>query len=127
MRPERITRRRGLQILLAVLGNVIPVGLACVAGWSTHHTVFFIGAAGACLVPLLVTSAPASWTVVRRTAALSGLLALTLMQAYTGGAASDDTLLMMMAVVWFGVQGGDRRRRAAARRPRNHPGHRSTA
>lgn len=106
--PQRIARRRGLQLILACLGNVIPVVIACLASWSSHRTVFFIGAAGTCLVPLLVTGLPVSWTAVRRSAALAGLIALTMMQAYSGGAASGYSVLMMMAMVWFGVQAGDR-------------------
>ena len=108
MSPERIARRRGLQILLALCGNVIPVVIACVSRWSSHHAIFFVGAAGACAVPLLVTGLPASWTLPRRGFALAGLVPLTLMQAYTGGAASGYCVLMMMAMVWFGLQAGDR-------------------
>lgn len=94
--------------MLAFSGNVIPVAIARLASWSSHHTVFFIGAAGTCLVPLLVTGLPASWTLARRGIALAGLVPRTMMQAYSGGSASGYCVLMMMAMVWFGLQAGDR-------------------
>ncbi len=106
--PERITRRHGLQIVLAFVGNVIPVVIACLADWSSHRAVFFLGAAGTCLVPLLVTGLPSAGPGLRRAAALAGLVPLTMMQAYSGGAASGYAVLMMMAMVWFGLQAGDR-------------------
>ena len=108
MSASRIARRRGSQIRLALLGNVIPIAIACLAGWSSHHTVFFIGAAGACMAPLLVTGLPASWTRTRRVSALAGLVALTMMQAYSGGAASGYGVLIVMPMVWFGLQAEDR-------------------
>lgn len=37
--------------------------LATAADWSSHRTVFFVGAVGACVVPLLVTGLPASWMI----------------------------------------------------------------
>jgi diguanylate cyclase (GGDEF)-like protein len=104
---ERFTTRRTRSVGFALAGNVIPVAIATATNWSSHHVVFFVGAAGSCAVPLIVTLVPPRFTTVRRAAAFAGLPMLTLLQAYSGGAASGYSVLMMMAMVWFGLQGTD--------------------
>jgi diguanylate cyclase (GGDEF)-like protein len=93
---------------MAIAGNVVPVAIATASHWSSHRFVFFAGALGVCVVPLLVTGLPARCRRARRLASFAGIPALTLMQAYTGGAASGYSVLMMMAMVWFGLQADDR-------------------
>jgi diguanylate cyclase (GGDEF)-like protein len=100
--------RRRNALGLAVAGNIIPVAIATATDFSSHHPIFFVGAVGACIPPLVVTVVPRRWQVVRRIAAYAGLPMLTLMQAYSGGAASPYAVLMMMAMVWFGFQASDR-------------------
>jgi diguanylate cyclase (GGDEF)-like protein len=102
----RTRRRNGLG--LAVAGNIVPVAIATATDFSSHHPVFFVGAVGACIPPLVVTALPRRWTLVRRIAAYAGLPMLTLMQAYSGGVASPYAVLMMMAMVWFGFEASDR-------------------
>ncbi len=104
---ERFTTRRARAVGFALAGNVIPVAIATATNWSSHHTVFFVGAVGACAVPLIVTMVPPRHRTIRRAAAFAGLPMLTLLQAYSGGAASGYSVLMMMAMVWFGLQGSD--------------------
>jgi diguanylate cyclase (GGDEF)-like protein len=108
MRSDRLTTGRLRLVLFALAGNVVPVGVATVSDWSSHRTVFFVGAVGSCLVPVLVTALPGRFDGTRRLLAFAGLVPLTLMQAYTGGAASGYAVLMMMAMVWFGLQANDR-------------------
>jgi diguanylate cyclase (GGDEF)-like protein len=95
-------------VALALLGNVVPVGIATASNWSSHRLPFFVGAAGVCVVPVLVTALPVRFVLLRRLAAFVGIPMLTLMQAYTGGSASGYAVLMMMAMVWFGLQATDR-------------------
>src|SRR5690349_20010239 len=100
--------RRRKAVALAVTGNIVPVAIATAIDISSHRPVFFVGAVGACIPPLVVTAVPPRWKLVRRIAAYAGLPMLTLMQAYSGGAASPYAVLMMMAMVWFGLQASDR-------------------
>jgi diguanylate cyclase (GGDEF)-like protein len=100
--------RRRNALALAVAGNIIPVAIATATDFASHHAVFFVGAVGACIPPVVVTLVPRRWKLVRRAAAYAGLPMLTLMQAYSGGAASPYAVLMMMAMVWFGFQASDR-------------------
>jgi diguanylate cyclase (GGDEF)-like protein len=104
---ERFTTRHAKAVGSALAGNVIPVAIATATDWSSHHTVFFVGAVGACAVPLVVTMVPRRFRTIRRAAAFAGLPMLTLLQAYSGGAASGYSVLMMMAMVWFGLRGSD--------------------
>lgn len=108
MLGEQLRAPRRNALALAVAGNVIPVAIATATDFSSHHPVFFVGAVGACIPPLVVTVVPRRWQFVRRLAAYAGLPLLTLMQAYSGGAASPYAVLMMMAMVWFGFQASDR-------------------
>jgi diguanylate cyclase (GGDEF)-like protein len=106
MRFSRRQRRRALRY--AILGNAIPVAVATATNFSSHHTVFFIGAVGACLAPVIVTMVGRDHPVPFYAAAYGGIVALTMLQAYSGGAASGYAVLMMMAMIWFGVQATDR-------------------
>jgi diguanylate cyclase (GGDEF)-like protein len=99
-------QRRALRF--AVLGNVIPIAVATATNFSSHHTVFFIGAAGACIAPIVVTMMTRRHPIPFYAAAYGGIPALAMMQAYSGGAASGYAVLMMMAMIWFGVQTTDR-------------------
>jgi diguanylate cyclase (GGDEF)-like protein len=99
-------RRRALRF--AVLGNALPVAVATATDFSSHHTVFFIGAAGACVAPIVVTMVTRKHPIPFYAAAYGGIPALTMLQAYSGGAASPYAVLMMMAMIWFGVQTSDR-------------------
>jgi diguanylate cyclase (GGDEF)-like protein len=99
-------RRRALRF--AVLGNALPIAVATATNFDSHHTVFFIGAVGACIAPIVVTMVTRQHPVPFYAAAYGGIPALTMMQAYSGGAASGYAVLMMMAMIWFGVQTTDR-------------------
>jgi diguanylate cyclase (GGDEF)-like protein len=99
-------RRRALRF--AVLGNALPIAVATATNFSSHHTVFFIGAVGACVAPVVVTMMTRKHPIPFYAAAYGGIPALTMMQAYSGGAASGYAVLMMMAMIWFGVQTTDR-------------------
>jgi diguanylate cyclase (GGDEF)-like protein len=105
MRYSARQRRRALRF--AVLGNAIPIAVATATDFTSHHTVFFIGAAGACLAPIGVTMITRRHPIPFYAAAYGGIPALTMMQAYSGGAASGYAVLMMMAMIWFGVQTTD--------------------
>jgi diguanylate cyclase (GGDEF)-like protein len=99
-------RRRALRF--AVLGNALPIAVATATNFDSHHTVFFIGAVGACLAPIGVTMLTRRHPIPFYAAAYGGIAALTMLQAYSGGAASGYAVLMMMAMIWFGVQTSDR-------------------
>ncbi len=87
----------------------MPLAVATATNFDSHHTVFFIGAVGALLAPIGVTLFSREKSPVGfYAAALGGLPALTMMQAYSGGVASGYSILMMMAMIWFGVQTTDR-------------------
>src|SRR3954454_13740440 len=95
-------------VAFAVLGNVVPFGIATAANFGSHELPFFIGAAGTCLAPLVVTGVGRRRPVFFYAAAFGGLLALTLMQWGEGGVNSGNSVLLMMAMIWFGLQGRDR-------------------
>jgi diguanylate cyclase (GGDEF)-like protein len=99
-------RRRALRF--AVLGNAVPIAVATATNFSSHHTVFFIGAVGACMAPIVVTLVTRRHPIPFYAAAYGGILALTMLQAYSGGPASGYAVLVMMAMIWFGVQTSDR-------------------
>jgi diguanylate cyclase (GGDEF)-like protein len=99
-------QRRALRF--AVLGNAVPIAVATATEFDSHHTVFFIGAVGACVAPIVVTMVSRRNPIPLYVAAYGGILALTMMQAYSGGAASPYAVLLMMAMLWFGVQATDR-------------------
>jgi diguanylate cyclase (GGDEF)-like protein len=98
-------RRRALRF--AVLGNALPIAVATATNFDSHHTVFFIGAIGACVAPVVVTMTTRKRPIAFYVAAYGGIPALAMMQAYSGGAASGYAVLMMMAMIWFGVQTTD--------------------
>jgi diguanylate cyclase (GGDEF)-like protein len=106
--PRYSARQRRRALRFAVLGNALPIAVATATNFSTHHTVFFIGAIGACIAPVVVTMVTRRHPIPFYAAAYGGIPALTMMQAYSGGAASGYAVLMMMAMIWFGVQTTDR-------------------
>jgi diguanylate cyclase (GGDEF)-like protein len=108
--PPRFSRRQRKRVLrFAVIGNGLPLAVATATDFSSHHTVFFIGAVGALLAPIGVTVFSRERQPVGfYAAALGGLPALTMLQAYSGGVSSGYSILMMMAMIWFGVQTSDR-------------------
>jgi diguanylate cyclase (GGDEF)-like protein len=108
--PPRFSRRQRNRVLrFAILGNGLPLAVATATNFSSHHTVFFVGAVGALLAPIGVTIFSREESPIGfYAAALGGLPALTMMQAYSGGAASPYAVLMMMAMIWFGIQTSDR-------------------
>jgi hypothetical protein len=107
--PSRYSaRQRKRALRFALLGNALPIAVATATNFSSHHTVFFIGAIGACAAPVMVRAVSRSNPIPFYAAAYGGLLALTMMQAYSGGAASGYAVLMMMAMIWFGVRSSDR-------------------
>jgi diguanylate cyclase (GGDEF)-like protein len=99
-------RRRALRF--AILGNTIPIAVATATNFDSHHTVFFIGAIGACVAPIVVTLVSRRQPIPFYAAAYGGIVAITMLQAYSGGAASGYAVLMMMAMIWFGVRTSDR-------------------
>jgi hypothetical protein len=42
----------------AFLGVVVPIAIATATDFSSHRTLFFIGAAGGCLATLIVNAVP---------------------------------------------------------------------
>jgi diguanylate cyclase (GGDEF)-like protein len=92
----------------AFVGNVVPIAIATATDFASHGTLFFVGAVGGCLAPLIVATVPRRHRIVFYVGVFGGIPALALMQAYTGGAASGYSVLMMMAMVWFGLQASDR-------------------
>ena len=107
---HRFSRKQRKRVLrFAIIGNGLPLAVATATDFSSHHTVFFIGAVGALLAPIGVTVFSRERSPVGFYAAgLGGLPALTMMQAYSGGVASGYSILMMMAMIWFGIQTSDR-------------------
>lgn len=99
---------RNRTLVAAALGNLIPVAIATAINFDSHRTVFFVGAAIACVAPIVVTAVSRRQAVVFYLAAYGGLIGLTMMQAYSGGPASGYAVLMMMAMIWFGLQATDR-------------------
>jgi diguanylate cyclase (GGDEF)-like protein len=100
--PDRLSA-----VGFAVLGSVLPTAIATASSFSSHHPLFFVGAAGSVAAPVIVTAVSRVRPVVFYLAAFGGIPALTLMQAYSGGAASGYSVLLMMAMIWFGLQAGD--------------------
>jgi diguanylate cyclase (GGDEF)-like protein len=98
---------RARLIVVAIVGNVVPVIIAAATGWQTHHAVFFLGAMLGVLAPLVVTMVPRRLRLIFWAAAFAEIPALTLMQAYSGGAASGYSVLVIMAMVWFGLEATD--------------------
>ena len=98
-RGQRARARR-----FAVLGNSVPILVAVVTSFHSHPPEFFVGAAVACVVPLVVNSVSRDHPVVFYTAAMGGLPALTLLQSGSGGAASGYSVLLLMPMIWFGLQ-----------------------
>jgi diguanylate cyclase (GGDEF)-like protein len=99
---------RAWAVRFAFLGNTVPVGIATVARLSSHHPLFFAGAAASCVAPIIVTAASRRHRLPFYLAAFGGLPALTAMQSYSGGVASGYSVLLMMAMLWFGLQATDR-------------------
>lgn len=99
---------RTLAARFAALGSTLPVAIATVTDFGSHHALFFLGAALAAVAPLVVTTVSRRHRVVFYAAAYGGIPALTLMQSYSGGVNSGYAVLSMMAMVWFGLQAGDR-------------------
>jgi diguanylate cyclase (GGDEF)-like protein len=112
-RHEFAGSNRFRAVAFAVLGNVVPIGIATAANFGSHKLPFFIGAVGACLAPLVVTGVGRRVPLLFYPAAFGGLLALTLMQWGEGGVDSGNSVLLMMAMIWFGLQGTDRELLAA--------------
>jgi diguanylate cyclase (GGDEF)-like protein len=102
-----VTHRRQA-LIFAVLANVLPVLVATLSDLSTHRTVFYVGAAGACIAPFVVMFVPRRRRALFYLGAYGGLPMITLMLAYHGGAASGYSVLLMMAMCWYGFQATDR-------------------
>src|SRR4051794_16617328 len=107
-RLEFSARQRNRALRFAIVGNVVPVAIATATNFGSHHAVFFAGAIGACIAPVIVTGVPRQHRIIFYLAVFGGIPALTMMQAYSGGAASGYSVLVMMAMIWFGVQATDR-------------------
>ena len=105
---ELTPRQRRRAMRFALLGNVIPIAIATASGFDSHDTVFFIGAAGACIAPVVVTALSRRQPIPFYFAAYGGLVCLTMLQAGSGGAASGYSILTLMAMVWFGLFATDR-------------------
>jgi diguanylate cyclase (GGDEF)-like protein len=101
------TEKRARAVRFAIAGNVLPVAVASATNLASHRLLFFIGAAGACIAPLVVTLVSRRHRLLFYVAAFGGIPALTLMQAYTGGAASGYSVLVLMATIWFGLMATD--------------------
>jgi diguanylate cyclase (GGDEF)-like protein len=109
MGPLRFNAQQRMRAMrFAFIGNVVPIAIATATDFGSHRTVFFVGAAGGCIAPLVVTGVSRRHRVPFYLGAFGGIPALALMQAYTGGPASGYSVLMMMAMIWFGLQATDR-------------------
>jgi diguanylate cyclase (GGDEF)-like protein len=107
--PIRVDPRyRSGLLLVAVLGNVLPVAVATATDFDSHHPIFFAGAVISCLAPLIVVTVSRRHRIPFYLGAYGGLVGVTMMLAYSGGAASGYSVLLMMAMVWFGLAGTDR-------------------
>jgi hypothetical protein len=96
--------QRNRAMLLAFAGNVLPIAVAVATDFGSHHALFFAGAAGACVAPIVVTAASRRHRFLFYLAAFGGLPALAMMQSYSGGVSSGYAVLMMMAMIWFGCK-----------------------
>jgi GGDEF domain-containing protein len=105
---------RTRSVAYAVLGNVVPIGIATAAHGGSHQLPFFIGAVGSCLAPLIVTGVGRRRPFLFYPAAYGGLVTLTLLQWGEGGVASGNSILLVMPMIWFGLKGRDRELVAAA-------------
>jgi diguanylate cyclase (GGDEF)-like protein len=106
MRFSGRQRRRALRF--AIAGNTLPVAVATLTDFGDHHAIFFVGAVGACLAPVVIILATRRHQVPFYAAAYGGIPALTMLQAYSGGVSSGYSILVMMAMIWFGLQTTDR-------------------
>ena len=91
---EISARQRRITVLLAFVGNVVPLALVTLDDVGTHPGVFFVGVAVAAAAPLGVTLTPRSVKPVRWMFAFSGLIGLTMLQAYSGGVSSPYAVLV---------------------------------
>ena len=99
---------RARLLAFAIVGNVLPVMIAAATYRSSHRELFYLGAAVACVAPLVVVLVPRRRRhLLFWAAAFAQIPALTLMQAYSGGAASSYSVLVIMAMVWFGLEATD--------------------
>jgi diguanylate cyclase (GGDEF)-like protein len=103
--PRAYSRTR--LIAFAIVGIVLPVLIAADTDLSSHHPVFYVGAAIACVASIVAALAPRRRRVIFCLAAFGQLPALTLLQAYSGGAASSYAVLVVMGMLWFGLVAGD--------------------
>jgi diguanylate cyclase (GGDEF)-like protein len=107
--PMRFSgRQRRRAFRFAVAGNTLPVAVATITDFGDHHTIFFVGAIGACLAPIVLILATRRHPLPFYAAAYGGIPALTMLQAYSGGVSSGYSILVMMAMIWFGLQTSDR-------------------
>jgi diguanylate cyclase (GGDEF)-like protein len=106
-------RQRRMALVLAIIGNWLPILIATIADFGSHPTEFFVGAAVAMIAPIGVNLTPPDMTWLRWLFAYGGLPALTLLQAHTGGVASPYAVLLVMATIWFGVMATQREMLAA--------------
>ena len=107
--PMRFSGRQRRQALrFAIAGNAIPIAVATLTGLGSHHPIFFVGAVGGCLAPVVLILATRRHSVPFYAAAYGGIPALTMLQAYSGGVSSGYSVLLMMAMIWFGLATSDR-------------------
>jgi diguanylate cyclase (GGDEF)-like protein len=106
MRFSGRQRRRALRF--AIAGNTLPVAVATLTDFGSHHAIFFVGAVGACLAPVVIILSTRRHPIPFYAAAYGGIPALTMLQAYSGGVSSGYSILVMMAMIWFGLQTTDR-------------------
>jgi hypothetical protein len=92
----------------AILANVAPVATAAASGYPVHGLLLLVGAAGACVVAIVLALLPRAHKLAFAPVACAGTVSLTLMRAHTGGAASAYSMLMLTAMPWLGVQASDR-------------------
>jgi predicted signal transduction protein with EAL and GGDEF domain len=97
-------KQRRRAIWFALVGNLVPIAIACATDEGSHRWPFVAGAVAAAAAPLVVTVIGRRNRMVFYMAAFGGIPALAAMQSYTGGVSSSYALLMMMAMVWFGLQ-----------------------
>jgi diguanylate cyclase (GGDEF)-like protein len=98
---------RGRALRYALLATGVPVAIATADDFGAHHLVFFIGAFVACVVPAITIYSSGRRRMICAAAALLGIPALTMTQAYSGGVSSGYAVLTVMPMIWFGLQAAD--------------------
>jgi hypothetical protein len=75
------TAQQSRAMQFAFLGVVVPIAIATATDFSSHRTLFFIGAAGGCLATLIVNAVPRRNRIAFYIGVFGGIPSLAMMQA----------------------------------------------